>query len=840
MFIKRAKSRPSLRARDSDLPESSTGSPLAKNSVTAEDGISTSAVEGADISMDIEQDESSGSIMERKKAQKKEKRKDLLSGKSKSKSGGSRLSFGGDNDEDNGEGSSNSTPFKPKKSLLSQSMKLSNYGSSPSSPSNTSIVNIPSSTNNGNGSGIYSREYLSELKASTPTRAPRTTEIEDADDEDSSEGLSRIARDKYSSSIIEDTTAGIPDTAAIAAAKAKRQALLESSKHGGKEEDYISLGGGKLAIYDDSNNGPHPESRLMREDDEQGDGDEDMAEYTEANDKLYLGREANKAAARRLKGEIGEMIAEREAEDEDDEETLEWERAQAQRAGRWEDEKPEKVVKQGYKAAPIPAARPIPTISSAQSRLAKSLAELELTKTTNEHNLETVARDLASLEQEERELRQEVEKVEGKREWVEEFRNWVEMLGSFLEEKFPKLEKIETDSIAHLKERASLVNTRRSGDDSDDLALFLGVAKSDEQQDIKDEFGRSVESEAGPSSSRRRIRRDERVSRRTKRRIKDTRKVNEEEGYSTDSSLAEGDQEDYQVAQTHLEKRVHALLDDVKAEDFRDPEKGLAVRFGGWRKRYEEEYVNAFGGLALVQSWEFWARGEMVGWEPLRSSKTLDSFTWLHSLHHYSHPPIPKTGIPEEDDMDLDDEPPLGPEGDLVATMVSTAVVPLLTKAFEAGAYDPYSVGQTRRAVDLVDVVREMMGKDSKKYTTLLKAVLGVYHEHLLSLSSTISSTLSPGSIPPPAFDPASRTSMERYVNRRIKLIKNIALWKREAPQETRELVIRLVGEVLRPIFSKTWDGGGREMAAKVLVAATGLLSPDLVGWLQQGPGSRW
>jgi GC-rich sequence DNA-binding factor len=96
----------------------------------------------------------------------------------------------------------------------------------------------------------------------------------------------------------------------------------------------------------------------------------------------------------------------------------------------------------------------------------------------------------------------------------------------------------------------------------------------------------------------------------------------DEDGFSTDSTLAEGDAEDYFAAHQHLEKRVVGLLDDVKAEDFRDPEKGVAVRFGDWRKRYEEEYVNAFGGLALVHAWEFWARGEMVGWEPLRVSKS--------------------------------------------------------------------------------------------------------------------------------------------------------------------------------------------------------------------------
>ena len=67
--------------------------------------------------------------------------------------------------------------------------------------------------------------------------------------------------------------------------------------------------------------------------------------------------------------------------------------------------------------------------------------------------------------------------------------------------------------------------------------------------------------------------------------------------------------------------------------------------------------------------------------------------------------------------MDLDEEPELGPDGDLVSEMMSKAVVPLLTKAFEAGAYDPYSAKQTRRAVDLVDVVQHLTGQDSRRFT---------------------------------------------------------------------------------------------------------------------------
>ena len=151
---------------------------------------------------------------------------------------------------------------------------------------------------------------------------------------------------------------------------------------------------------------------------------------------------------------------------------------------------------------------------------------------------------------------------------------------------------------------------------SDDLSLFLGSPTTSSEVEEIDEMGRSRESDAGPSSAVRRARRSERDARRLRRRVRPTKQ--EEAGYSTDATLGEGDAEDYNSAQRNLARRVHGLLEDVKAEDFRDPSIGLARRFGDWRRRYEEEYVGAFGRLALVQAWEFWVRGEMVGWEPLR------------------------------------------------------------------------------------------------------------------------------------------------------------------------------------------------------------------------------
>ena len=132
----------------------------------------------------------------------------------------------------------------------------------------------------------------------------------------------------------------------------------------------------------------------------------------------------------------------------------------------------------------------------------------------------------------------------------------------------------------------------------------------------------------------------------------------------------------------------------------------------------------------------------------------------------------------------------------------------------------------------------------------MLKAVLAVYHNHILSLISTINAVTAPDASPPSAFDPASRPALQRFIRKRIKLVRNIMLWRRQAPEEVRELVNLVVGNVLRPLLERCWGSGGQEMAPKVSVlstwgttligqiflTATGLLSPQLAVYLQRGP----
>lgn len=273
--------------------------------------------------------------------------------------------------------------------------------------------------------------------------------------------------------------------------------------------------------------------------------------------------------------------------------------------------------------------------------------------------------------------------------------------------------------MSHYKERQATFAKRLHDDDSDDLALCIGTvswSSLEPDEPEVDELGRTIRrvDESGPYSGVRRQRRQDRLARRASRRTRRPIPVDHEDGFSTDSSLGPGDAEDYEMALDSLRTRVKALEDDIKAEDFIHPQLGLAVRFGGWRERYPEEYNNAYGGLAMVQGWEYWARKEMVGWEPGRSSKTLDEFAWFDQLSRYSRP----TAAREDDGMNSedDDEPPLGADGDLAAAMISSTVTHLIQQSVEAGVYDVYSTQQTRSLADLVDVIGEYIGKDGLKY----------------------------------------------------------------------------------------------------------------------------
>lgn len=161
-----------------------------------------------------------------------------------------------------------------------------------------------------------------------------------------------------------------------------------------------------------------------------------------------------------------------------------------------------------------------------------------------------------------------------------------------------------------------MVCERRRQDDEDDLSTFLGPlpsANSTEPEDF-DDLGRVI-----PKPDEAQQRRERRVARTARRQLRSSRQSRrprgeemEEEGYSTDSSLAPADDNSYKAALESLATAKSEVLADVGAEDFRDPGKG---RWSSWREKYSDSYIGAWGGLGVVSAWEFWMRLESAGWD---------------------------------------------------------------------------------------------------------------------------------------------------------------------------------------------------------------------------------
>ncbi|KAH9924304.1 GCFC-domain-containing protein [Epithele typhae] len=706
----------------------------------------------------------------------------------------SALSFGGD-EEEAGE------TFKLKKGVLSSNLAKGKASTGVSSSSFT-----PQQTSG----PTYDAAYLNELKASTPSARPSLhssaldTDVSMDVDDPSQFSAITVETPLLNPCADEQSETAIPSASSILSAKQKRERLRANKG----SEDYISL---SLAKQDDFSRGPHPESRLMREDDELGDADDEFAEYTSAQERIALGKKSRKKEAQKRRVEMNDMIVDAE---EEDEETKEWEQEQLRRGG-LRAESVEPAPKPVYKPAPIPMATPIPTMPGAMARLTKSMSELTTSHAEHSATMAKLGEEQRILDQREKEMREMIAKAEDKRSWFDAFREWIESMATFLDEKFPPLEKLEEEHINILKERAGIIAQRRKAEDEDDLVTFLGVPTSlAPAEDVVDELGRSLPSTTSPAARQSRL--QARQARRTLRRATNTKQAaSDEEGYSTDATLPAGDNEDYRTAMGRLVADGAALMADVKAEGFRNPAAGLGKWFGEWRAKFADVYTGAWGGLAMIGAWEFWVRLEMLGWNPLERPRSLDSFSWYGALYTYSRPSPDDAGVDEEDD-----EPPLGPDGDLVSAMLTTAALPRLAALITAGALDAHSAVALRRLLDLLDELSLSVPSDHPKLELLLKATNAIYVDavtHTEDVLKPFIEVLRVGQVQA-RFDPAAVPARQRVLMRQRKLLAGLLRWRKAAGDRfgAGALVTRLVQDSMLPIAETGWEVGGEDVMRKV------------------------
>ncbi|KAI9680072.1 MAG: hypothetical protein M1817_005088 [Caeruleum heppii] len=236
----------------------------------------------------------------------------------------------------------------------------------------------------------YSKDYLEELKSSTPT-TPR---------EQSSEAEGAQALDVFSKFGVVESDAAIPSQAEIAEKKQRRARLA-------KERQFISLDDADEEESDDSNGDrelsrlePKPkweEGRLVREDEDIAEGFDDFVE----DGRIVLGKKAERERSRRHKAEMRELIQEAEGEHSGDEDTSDdseaernaaYEAAQTKAGTYGTDARKEQQSHRTRPKAPQKIT-PLPSLPAVLARLEMQLDKVTVAQQQRRHNLEELRRE---------------------------------------------------------------------------------------------------------------------------------------------------------------------------------------------------------------------------------------------------------------------------------------------------------------------------------------------------------------------------------------------------------------------------------------------------------------
>ena len=305
----------------------------------------------------------------------------------------SRLSFGPGEiiSGDAAEALEDDEAFAPKKAALGRRVIESN-----AFKKSLPFQGLPPRTNDDDEDRpTYSKDYLNELKSSTPS-APKDLDamqgVEDEEGLDASEleGAVIVDSDEKFGSTSDPTL--IPTEAEIREKKERRARLAN-------EKDFISLN-------DDDNDRRQlsllprkkkAESRLVREDEDLGEGFDEFVD----DGRISLGKKQEREAKRRQRKEMAEMINQAEGSSNEDSDDSEAERRAAYEAAQTRagmdglhkpsDDVAEKVVQVPSRIATLPV-------------LSECLERLQSTMNAMELELGQKHKEMADLEQEKKEI----------------------------------------------------------------------------------------------------------------------------------------------------------------------------------------------------------------------------------------------------------------------------------------------------------------------------------------------------------------------------------------------------------------------------------------------------
>lgn len=241
----------------------------------------------------------------------------------------------------------------------------------------------------------YSKDYLDELKTSTPSTPKDLKSLSDVED-GQSKALDLAA--KFGSDLELHQNSAIPTDAEIREKKERRARLA-------KEEEYINL-----SDDDESNEisllprKQKPETRLVRDDEDIAEGFDEFVD----DGRVALGRKAEREQKRRQEAHMRELINEAEGSSDEDTDDSEAERKAAYeaaqtRAGMDGLRKEDPYARPRRPKTP-PKITPLPTLTACLERLQASLASMQYTKMQKIKRMEELQREKADIAVREEEI----------------------------------------------------------------------------------------------------------------------------------------------------------------------------------------------------------------------------------------------------------------------------------------------------------------------------------------------------------------------------------------------------------------------------------------------------
>jgi len=165
-------------------------------------------------------------------------------------------------------------------------------------------------------------------------------------------------------------------------------------------------------------------------------------------------------------------------------------------------------------------------------------------------------------------------------------------------------------------------------------------------------------------------------------------------------------------------------------------------------------------------------------------------------------------------------EPSHAEEQDLANAMVATMFCPKLCAFLDNGALNPYSLKQVRRLREICEEVEVYVPKDDIKYKAILQAAASCFgravDETALLVRSSLQSSkpLLRGASPYPTKEEAR----QRFINRRLKLLRNLLLWRKHAGDlfGTGNLIGHLVDGSLTAFYGQMDEVGKNLLGSKL------------------------